>query len=81
MHIYDRKTLEEVGKFGRIGRYAGEFIFLHNVATESSGNVYTNTTGSSADIGSGTVFTPQYSATLDATSGLEAAIRAGAGPK
>jgi pectate lyase len=48
---------------------------------ESNGNVYTNTTGSSADVGSGTVFTPPYTATIDPTSGLEAAIRAGAGPK
>ena len=32
VHIYDRKTLEEVGSFGRIGHYAGEFVFLHNVS-------------------------------------------------
>jgi len=47
VHIYERKTLEEVGKFGRIGRYAGEFIFLHNVATDSQGNVY------AAEVGTG----------------------------
>ena len=47
---------------------------------KSTGNVYTNTTGSSADVGTGTVFTPGYTVTLDPTSGLEAAIRAGAGP-
>jgi DNA-binding beta-propeller fold protein YncE len=47
VHIYDRKTLEEVGSFGRIGRYAGEFIFLHNVAVDSKGNVYT------AEVGNG----------------------------
>jgi DNA-binding beta-propeller fold protein YncE len=47
VHIYDRKTLEEVGKFGRIGRYAGEFIFLHNVATDSKGNLY------AAEVGTG----------------------------
>ncbi|HEX4341113.1 MAG TPA: hypothetical protein VH062_34630 [Polyangiaceae bacterium] len=48
---------------------------------KSTGNVYTNTTGSSADVGTGTVFTPPYTATLDPTTGLEAAIRSGAGPK
>ena len=33
--------------FGRIGHYAGEFVFLHNVATDSKGNVYT------AEVGTG----------------------------
>ena len=47
VHIYNRKTLEEVGGFGRIGHYAGEFIFLHNVAVDSKGNVYT------AEVGNG----------------------------
>jgi NHL repeat len=47
VHIYDRKTLEEVGKVGRIGRYAGEFIFLHNVAIDSKGDLYT------AEVGNG----------------------------
>ncbi|HZT77308.1 MAG TPA: hypothetical protein VFA27_11660 [Vicinamibacterales bacterium] len=47
IHILDRKTLDEVGAFGRIGHYAGEFVFLHNVATDSKGNVYT------AEVGNG----------------------------
>ena len=47
---------------------------------KSSGNVYQGTSGSSSDVGSGSVFSPTYSASLDATSGLEGAIRAGAGP-
>ena len=47
VHIYDRKALEEVGSFGRIGRYAGEFVFLHNVATDSKGNLY------AAEVGTG----------------------------
>ena len=47
VHIYDRKTLEEMGNFGRIGHYAGEFVFLHNVAVDSKGNVYT------AEVGTG----------------------------
>ncbi len=45
IHIFDRGTLEPVGGFGRIGRYAGQFIFLHNVAVDSRGNVYTAEVG------------------------------------
>lgn len=47
VHIYDRQSLAEVGRLGRIGRYAGQFIFLHVVATDSNGNVYT------AEVGNG----------------------------
>ncbi len=47
VHIFDRTGLQEVGAFGRIGHYAGEFVFLHNVATDSKGNVYT------AEVGTG----------------------------
>jgi NHL repeat-containing protein len=39
--------MNEVGRFGRIGRYAGQFVFLHNVATDSQGNIYT------AEVGNG----------------------------
>lgn len=45
VHIFDRQTLEPVSSFGRIGRYAGQFIFLHNVAVDSRGNVYTAEVG------------------------------------
>jgi hypothetical protein len=45
IHIYDRTTLEERSRFGRIGRYAGQFVFLHNVAVDSRGNVYTAEVG------------------------------------
>ena len=45
VHIYDRRTLAEVGGFGRIGHYAGEFVFLHVVATDSKGDVYTAEVG------------------------------------
>src|ERR1700712_4402072 len=38
IHIFNRRTLEEVGGFGRIGHYAGQFVFLHNVAVDSKGN-------------------------------------------
>ena len=47
IHIYDRQTLQQVGQFGRIGRYAGQFIFLHVVAVDSKGNLYT------AEVGTG----------------------------
>ena len=47
VHIFDRQTLTEVGRFGRIGRYAGEFIFMHNVAVDSKWNVYV------AEVGNG----------------------------
>jgi pectate lyase len=44
-------------------------------------NVFTNTSGNTATGGGGTPFTtPPYGYTPDATTGLEAAIRAGAGP-
>ena len=45
VHIYDRASLQEVGAFGRIGRYAGEFIFMHNLATDSKGNLYVTEVG------------------------------------
>jgi len=45
VRILDRETLEQVSEFGRIGRYAGQFVFLHNVAVDSRGNVYTAEVG------------------------------------
>jgi DNA-binding beta-propeller fold protein YncE len=45
VHIFDRQTLNEVGSFGRIGRYAGEFIFMHNIAVDSKWNVYVTEVG------------------------------------
>jgi len=45
VHIYDRQTLQPLGGFGRIGHYAGQFVFLHNVAVDSAGNVYTAEVG------------------------------------
>ena len=50
---------------------------------QSSGNLYQSTMGtptSATDIG-GAAFKPPYTYTADATSGLESAVRAGAGPK
>src|SRR4030095_6196527 len=34
VHIFDRKSMREVSSFGRIGHYAGQFVFLHTVATD-----------------------------------------------
>lgn len=47
VHIYDRASLTEVGALGRIGRYAGQFIFLHALAVDSKGDLYT------AEVGTG----------------------------
>ncbi len=47
VHVYDRATLTEVSAFGRIGRYAGQFVFLHALAVDSQGNLYT------AEVGTG----------------------------
>ena len=45
IHIFDRKSMNEAGAFGRIGRYAGQFIFMHNLATDSRGNLYVSEVG------------------------------------
>ncbi len=48
----------------------------------ATNNVYTNVSGTQATGGGGPSFTaPPYAYTPDATGGLEAAIRGGAGPK
>lgn len=45
VHVFDRLALREVSAFGRIGRYAGEFVFMHNLATDSRGNLYVSEVG------------------------------------
>lgn len=40
--IVDRETLEVVDHFGHGGRMAGEFDWVHNVAVDSEGNLYTS---------------------------------------
>jgi hypothetical protein len=37
----NRKTGAVLGKFGRNGRMAGQFHWVHNMATDSKGNMYT----------------------------------------
>ena len=41
VRIIDHATKEVLGQFGRIGRQAGQFIALHNVAVDHGGNLYT----------------------------------------
>jgi len=40
--ILQRESLEVIGHFVRIGRYSGQFIWLHNLAVDSRGNIYTS---------------------------------------
>jgi hypothetical protein len=37
----NRSNLQELGQFGRSGRAAGEFHYLHQVSVDSKGNIYT----------------------------------------
>lgn len=39
--ILTRDNFEVVGQFGRNGRYAGQFHWLHSLAVDSQGNIYT----------------------------------------
>ena len=39
--ILDRKTLKTVGTVGKPGSAPGEFGVLHEIATDSKGNLYT----------------------------------------
>ena len=41
VRIVNRSALVEVGSFGRGGRQAGQFDWVHNVAVDSHGNIYT----------------------------------------
>ena len=39
--ILNRENLNVVGHFGRMGRNAGQFIWLHNLIVDSKGDIYT----------------------------------------
>jgi hypothetical protein len=41
MRIFDRQSMEELTNFGKGGHYPGEWYSLHNIATDSKGNLYT----------------------------------------
>ncbi len=40
--VYDRKTLEPLESFGRLGIAPGEFDVLHHMTTDEKGNLYTS---------------------------------------
>jgi DNA-binding beta-propeller fold protein YncE len=39
--LLHRENLQVAGHFGRIGRYAGQFIWVHSLAVDSISNIYT----------------------------------------
>ena len=41
VHVLDRESLEILTSFGAGGRQPGQFFGVHNVATDSKGNIYT----------------------------------------
>jgi DNA-binding beta-propeller fold protein YncE len=41
IRIVNRKSMEVVGRFGRVGRQAGEFVAVHNITVDKGGNIYT----------------------------------------
>jgi DNA-binding beta-propeller fold protein YncE len=38
--IFDRQTFQELGHIGHLGRYAGQFVSPHNIATDTKGNLF-----------------------------------------
>jgi len=43
--ILDSRSYESLGALGRIGRYAGQFIWRHSIVVDSEGNLYTSEVG------------------------------------
>jgi DNA-binding beta-propeller fold protein YncE len=41
IRILDHKSKEILGRFGRVGRQAGQFTSLHNIAVDHQGNIFT----------------------------------------
>lgn len=41
LRILDRETLQQVGQFGRLGHYPGQFFHLHVLTVDSKGDIYT----------------------------------------
>ena len=41
VRIFNRQSMEELTNFGKGGHYPGEWYSLHNIATDSKGNLYT----------------------------------------
>ncbi len=44
VHVFDRKSLKELYSFGDGGRQPGEFYAVHNIVSDSKGNLYTTET-------------------------------------
>lgn len=40
--VFDRKTLQPIDSFGRLGVLPGEFFVLHHMTTDTKGNLYTS---------------------------------------
>jgi DNA-binding beta-propeller fold protein YncE len=45
VYILERASGRQVGAFGRTGRMAGEFKWVHNIAIDRQGNLYTSEVG------------------------------------
>ena len=45
VYILSRSDGKKLGSFGRTGRYAGEFKWIHNIDVDSKGNLYTAEVG------------------------------------
>ena len=41
VHMLRRDDLEIIGAFGRRGRQAGQFHWIHSIASDSQGNLFT----------------------------------------
>jgi DNA-binding beta-propeller fold protein YncE len=41
VRVVDRASKDVLAKFGRVGRQAGEFTAVHNIAVDHQGNIYT----------------------------------------
>lgn len=46
-HVWmlNRQTLDILGSFGRYGNYTGQFQWVHSIAVDSKGNIYTGEVG------------------------------------
>ena len=42
IRVLDRSSLQELSSFGRLGFYPGQWKWLHGLATDSKGNLYTS---------------------------------------
>jgi sugar lactone lactonase YvrE len=45
IYVLRRADGEQIGSFGRTGRMAGEFKWIHNLAIDEQGNLYTAEVG------------------------------------